>query len=147
MRCEGAYTDHLQGICTNDGDAIYWSFTDVLVKTDLDGKIVARKDVASHHGDLCFHDGRVYVAVNLGKFNQPAGQADSWIYVYDAETLDELERKPRPSLCMARAALPLATADSSSSADCPAEPMKTISTSTTSALAFQNVTCSPAAIR
>jgi hypothetical protein len=98
VRCEGTYVDHLQGLCTNDRDAIFWSFTDVLVKTDLDGKIVARKDVATHHGDLCFRDGRIYVAVNLGKFNQPAGQADSWIYVYDADTLEELERKAAPEL-------------------------------------------------
>ena len=98
VRCEGTYTDHLQGVCTNDRDAIYWSFTNVLVKTDLDGKITASKDVATHHGDLCFRDGRVYVAVNLGKFNQPAGQADSWVYVYDAETLAELERKAVPEL-------------------------------------------------
>jgi hypothetical protein len=98
VRCEGAYTDHLQGVCTDDRDSIYWSFTDVLLKTDLAGKIVARKEVATHHGDLCFRDGRLYVAVNLGKFNQPAGQADSWIYVYDAQTLDEVERKAVPEL-------------------------------------------------
>jgi hypothetical protein len=98
VRCEGTYTDHLQGVCTNNRDAIYWSFTNALVKTNLDGKIVARKDVASHHGDLCFHKGRINVAVNLGKFNQPAGQADSWVYVYDPESLDELERKAVPEL-------------------------------------------------
>ncbi|MEX2111780.1 MAG: hypothetical protein WD845_01260 [Pirellulales bacterium] len=98
VRCEGSYADHLQGVCTNNRDAIYWSFTDVLVKTDVHGKPSHRKDVASHHGDLCFRDGRLYVAVNLGKFNQPAGAADSWIYVYDANTLEELERKAVPQL-------------------------------------------------
>jgi hypothetical protein len=40
----------------------------------------------------------VYVAVNLGKFNEPAGKADSWVFVYDAETLAELERHPVPEL-------------------------------------------------
>ncbi len=98
VRCEGSYQGHLQGVCTNQRDAIYWSFTDVLVKTDPHGKIIHRQDVANHHGDLCFHGGRVYVAVNLGKFNQPAGAADSWIYVYDADTLDELQRKAVPEL-------------------------------------------------
>jgi hypothetical protein len=32
------------------------------------------------------------VAVNLGRFNDPQGNADSWIYVYDADTLEELAR-------------------------------------------------------
>ncbi|REJ98476.1 MAG: SGNH/GDSL hydrolase family protein [Planctomycetota bacterium] len=90
--CEGAYPKHLQGVCTNDCDAVYWSFTDVLVKTDAAGRVLKKVPVADHHGDLCFHDGRIYVAVNLGQFNQPAGKADSWVYIYDAETLRELAR-------------------------------------------------------
>jgi hypothetical protein len=62
------------------------------VKTDADGRVQKKVDVANHHGDLCYHDGKVYVAVNLGKFNLPAGSADSWVYIYDAETLAELAR-------------------------------------------------------
>ena len=34
VKCEGVYPHHLQGICTNKSDAIYWSFTTFLVKTD-----------------------------------------------------------------------------------------------------------------
>ena len=89
-RCEGTYAQHLQGICTNERDAIYWCFTDVLVKSDTQGRVLKQVKVASHHGDLCFLRGKVFVAVNLGKFNLPAGQADSWVYVYDGETLKEL---------------------------------------------------------
>lgn len=92
VACEGTYPGHLQGVCTNNRDAIYWSFTTVLVKTDSEGKVQKQIDVASHHGDLCFHEGKLYVAVNLGQFNLPAGKADSWIYVYDADTLAELAR-------------------------------------------------------
>ena len=66
--CEGVYPRHLQGICTNDKDAIYWCWTDVLVKTDTDGRVLKKVPVANHHGDLCFHNGRVYVATNLAKF-------------------------------------------------------------------------------
>jgi len=91
ITCEGFYKKHLQGVAT-DGDAIYWSFTTVLVKTDPTGHVVQKVDVADHHGDLCSHDGRIYVAVNLGQFNQPAGKADSWVYVYDAVTLVEIEK-------------------------------------------------------
>ena len=91
VACEGTYPHHLQGICS-DSKAIYWSFTTTLVKTDLAGKRLKKVPVANHHGDLCHHDGKLYVAVNLGKFNDPKGNADSWVYVYDANTLDELAR-------------------------------------------------------
>ena len=91
ITCEGTYQHHLQGICA-DEDAIYWSFTTTLVKTDLNGKSLKKVPVANHHGDLCCHDGKLFVAVNLGKFNDPDGNADSWVYVYDAATLKELAR-------------------------------------------------------
>lgn len=91
VTCEGTYPHHLQGICA-DKDAIYWSFTTTLVKTDLNGKLRKKVPVANHHGDLCLHEGKLYVAVNLGKFNDPKGNADSWVYVYEAATLKELAR-------------------------------------------------------
>lgn len=96
--CEGSYPRHVQGICTNGRDAIYWSWTDTLVKTDLDGHVLKKVPVASHHGDLCYHAGRVYVATNLGKFNRPAGEADSWVYVYDGDSLAELAKYPVPEV-------------------------------------------------
>jgi len=86
VACEGTYPHHLQGICADKG-AIYWCFTTQLVKTDLDGKLLRKVPVANHHGDLCFHDGKLYVAVNLGKFNDPTGNADSWVYIYNADDL------------------------------------------------------------
>ncbi|MHB8863105.1 MAG: apiosidase-like domain-containing protein [Pirellulaceae bacterium] len=91
IRCEGVYRMHLQGICTDD-KSLFWSFTDVLVKTDRSGQILKKVSVANHHGDLCYLDGRIYVAVNLGKFNDPQGNADSWVYVYDVESLSEVAR-------------------------------------------------------
>ncbi len=96
--CEGAYERHLQGICTNERDALYWSWTDALVKTDRHGRILKRLEVASHHGDLCHHLGEVFVAVNLGAFNRPAGYANSWVFVYDADTLIERARHPVPEV-------------------------------------------------
>lgn len=98
VRCAGDYPGHLQGVCTNNQDAIYWSFTTVLVKTDAGGRVLKKIDVVNHHGDLCFHDGKLYVAVNLGLFNLPAGRADSWVYVYDVGTLDELARHKTPEV-------------------------------------------------
>ncbi|WP_339747841.1 hypothetical protein [uncultured Rubinisphaera sp.] len=89
--CEGNYLHHLQGVCT-DEKSIYWSFTTTIVKTDMNGKLQHKIPVANHHGDLCFHDDKLYVAVNLGKFNDPKGNADSWVYVYNSDTLEELAR-------------------------------------------------------
>ncbi len=68
VRCEGSYKQHLQGVCA-DKDSIYWCFTDELVKTDAGGKVLKQVAVRSHHGDLCHHDGKIYVAVNFGAFN------------------------------------------------------------------------------
>ena len=88
----GAYSGHLQGVCTDDAGAIYWSMTTDLVKTDVSGAVVRRIPVPSHHGDLCHVGGRIYVAVNLGLFNDPEMRSDSWVYVYDAEDLALLAR-------------------------------------------------------
>lgn len=90
----GVYPGHLQGVCTNDRDALYWSMTTDIVKTDVSGAVVRRIAVPGHHGDLCHVDGRIYVAVNLGLFNDPQGRADSWVYVYDADDLSLLARHP-----------------------------------------------------
>jgi glycerophosphoryl diester phosphodiesterase len=91
VRCEGTYSHHLQGVCL-DEESIYWSFTTQLVKTDFQGRVQKSVAVANHHGDLCYHEGQIYVAVNLGQFNNPEGHADSWVYVYNAETLAETAR-------------------------------------------------------
>lgn len=98
IQCEGLYPMHLQGISTDKKNSIYWSFTNEMVRTDLKGKVLDRVKVLNHHGDLCYEGGKVYVAVNLGKFNQPAGQADSWVFVYDAKNLKELARHKVPEL-------------------------------------------------
>ena len=94
VQCEGDYQHHLQGVCTNDVDAIFWSFTTELVKTDRQGRVLTKIPVANHHGDLCFTRGRIHVAVNHGRFNDPDGNADSWVYVYSGETLEFLSKHP-----------------------------------------------------
>ena len=88
ITCESRYPHHLQGITGNGVDTLYWSFTDVLVKTDLAGKVLARVEVPTHHGDLCLSGDHVVVAWS-NKFNAPG--ADSKVYVYRAEDL-KLER-------------------------------------------------------
>lgn len=87
VQCAGTYRHHLQGVCKDEGSNIYWSFTTTLVKTDARGRIAQQVEVGNHHGDLCYHDGKVYVAVNFGRFNDPEGNSDSWVYVYNAGDL------------------------------------------------------------
>lgn len=94
IRCPGEYGGHLQGIATDDDWNVYWSFTVELVKTTNRGRLLRSVQVPNHHGDLTVADGKVYVAVNLGKFNQEPGQADSWIYVYDAGDLELIAKHP-----------------------------------------------------
>lgn len=90
--CDGDYQHHLQGVCTDQQAHIYWSFTTQLVKTDSLGKVLKQVHVPNHHGDLCYRDGKIFVAVNLGKFNDPQGNADSWVYVYDDDSLELLAK-------------------------------------------------------
>ena len=90
--CDGEYQRHLQGVAT-DGESLYWSFTDVILRTDRTGKILASQRAPSHQGDLCFKDGVVYVAVNRGRFNQE-NEAVSEVSSYDAKTLKPLKTWP-----------------------------------------------------
>ncbi len=48
----------------------------------------------SHHGDLCYAGGKLYVAANFGAFNRADGKADSWVYEYTADDLALVARHP-----------------------------------------------------
>jgi|GEM_PF-949714 len=96
VECPGDFAGHLQGLAADDRGNIFWSFTTVLVKTDAKGQEMRRVEVPTHYGDLTCHGGRVYVAVNHGKFNEEPGAAQSWVYVHDAESLAFIERHAVP---------------------------------------------------
>ena len=98
VTCEGRYPGHLQGVDWDRQKSIYWAFTSVLVKTDLQGVLVKKIDVPGHHGDLCFRRGRIYVAVNFGSFNDPEGNARNEVFVYDAGSLELLSRHDIPEV-------------------------------------------------
>ena len=70
--CGGRYQGHLQGTDAA-GTNIWWSFTTKLVRTDFSGRVLAFRDVSSHHGDLCVKGDTLYVAVNHGSFNTETG--------------------------------------------------------------------------
>ena len=96
--CEGQYGGHLQGIDVDSQDSIYWSFTVDLVKTDAHGKVLAHIEVPNHHGDLVCLEDRLYVAVNLGEFNQEPGKENSWVYVYSTSDLALITKYAVPEL-------------------------------------------------
>lgn len=84
--CEGEYPLHLQGLDRDKSGNIYWSFTDKIVKTDSKGQLLVSIDAPSHQGGLTIANDKIYIAVNLGKFNEESG-ADSWIFVYNPSDL------------------------------------------------------------
>ena len=96
--CEGTYKHHLQGVAADAQGNLFWSYTTTLVQTDAAGKALVTISVAYHHGDLTCRDGKVFVAVNLGSFNQPAGKANSWVYVYNAKDLKLLAKHKTPEV-------------------------------------------------
>jgi len=96
--CGGSYGGHLQGLDSDGEDFIFWSFTVSIVKSDMQGNVLTTVDAPSHQGDMVYNDGRLYVAVNLGQFNQEPGKADSWVYVYDADDLSLLAKHEIPEL-------------------------------------------------
>ncbi len=80
---------HLQGF-SNDGTYMYWSFTDSVVKTTLDGTMRLQTLVSGGHlGDCDYYDGKVYASY-LG-FSQPGHAWNDWtsfkIYVFNASDL------------------------------------------------------------
>jgi arylsulfatase A len=98
VKCTGKYSGHLQGVCRGSGGNFFWSFTKALVKTNAQGKVMKKVKVADHHGDVCFANGKIYCAVNFGAFNDPNGNADNWVYVYDSKSLESLAKYPVPEV-------------------------------------------------
>lgn len=87
------FSGHVQGVCT-DGTNIYWSMTYDLVKTDKTGKELARYSDKLHMGDLCFHDGKIYVGVN-GREKNGTRRGDE-VWVFDPVKLERIKVYPTP---------------------------------------------------
>lgn len=75
VRCDFKHDKHLQGVAS-DGSALYWVFTDVIVKSDPDGKVLKKVPLhrmpgtAHHGGDPCFADGKLFVPYSGSGFNK-----------------------------------------------------------------------------
>ena len=72
---------HIQGACCSE-DASYLSQMKCLYKFDWSGKLLKKKSVISHTGDICFWQGEIYTAVAVyGGTNRGKGM----IQVFDQE--------------------------------------------------------------
>ncbi len=79
---------HVQGIAIDPArEYLYFSFTDRLVKTDLDGNIIGSVEkFKGHLGDLDYNpeDGRVYGSLYI------QSQANFYIAIFDADRIDRV---------------------------------------------------------
>lgn len=87
IKCKGLHEGHLQGVDAQ-GTNIWWSFTRKIVRTDLDGNVLASCFARSHQGDLCVKGDTLYVAVNHGSFSKE-NKGNSFVYSFDAMTLKQ----------------------------------------------------------
>ncbi len=84
---------HVQGFTSGNG-YMYWSFTDTLVKTTMDGIVRRQTEVfGGHLGDCDYHDGKIYVSYTGNCL--PGHEWGDWtafkIYVFDADDLSLIE--------------------------------------------------------
>ena len=90
----GEHQGHLQEVCRH-GDHLYWMQTKVIYKTDLEGHVLAKREMEDHHAGADIRDGKLYVAVcQMQKKTGGKTLATSrvQINVFDLETLDVLEK-------------------------------------------------------
>jgi hypothetical protein len=95
IQLEGDYAGHLQDVWWDGGANLWWAHTRQILRTNCDGKILARADVDGHNAGCEARDGRLYVAVcpmqdTTGGKTTP--ECHPQINVYDAATLRLLER-------------------------------------------------------
>lgn len=86
---EPRFPGHCQGICC-DADFIYLSFTKTIIKVDYHSKFIAETPIASHAGDICLVDDKIYISQSLRGKN-PGG----YIVVMD-NNLQLLQTIPLP---------------------------------------------------
>ncbi|WP_425336600.1 hypothetical protein [Streptomyces profundus] len=81
-------TSHVQGVVVDtENDLVYWSFTQMLVKTDLEGNVIGTVEgLTGHLGDIDLNreDGRVY-----GSLEYKAEEA-FYIAIFDVDAIDRI---------------------------------------------------------
>lgn len=86
----GSYSGHLQDVWF-DGTYLYWAHTADILRTDLEGNVLARVTISdNHHAGLEVRNGRLYTAIcPMAYMSVIGGTNDTKVVVgeYDAETL------------------------------------------------------------
>jgi len=70
---------HTQGMCVSP-NAVYMTLQSGIYKFDWYGRLLARVEAPKHQGDICWHAGRLYTAVDIPDPEEPARGR---IFVYD----------------------------------------------------------------
>ena len=95
IELDGDYVGHLQDVCWDGGTNLWWAHTHQIVRTDMEGRILAKVDVEGHNAGIEVRGGHLYVAV-CPMQNKTAGkttpECHPQINVHDAVTLRLLER-------------------------------------------------------
>jgi len=91
IRIPPKYRGHLQGFCVDD-NAIYMSFTSMMVKADYDGNILLEKPIESHAGDICLHEGKIYIAHSV---RAKGAETGGFVTILDTD-FNQQKRIPLP---------------------------------------------------
>ncbi|WP_271893721.1 hypothetical protein [Candidatus Phyllobacterium onerii] len=91
-----ANAGHLQGLAVDAANkVIYRSFTNALVKTDLEGKILGSViGLTGHLGDIAFHNGKIYGSLEYKAKNS------FYIAIFDTSLIDKLNMNAESSGAM-----------------------------------------------
>ena len=104
ITCEGSWSGHLQGICSDGKNRIYWVFDSHLVQTDLKGKLInatmLKREAGfnTHGGSPCYANGMIYVPFCGGTFNTEGCAPYNFIQAYDEKDLSLTESFPVPEV-------------------------------------------------
>lgn len=106
IKVEGITTGHVQGIATDKNrEYMYYSFTTMLIKTDMKGNIIGSvKGLAGHLGCIAYNynDGRVYGSLEykhdsigkgiLQKIGNNIDVEDGWyVAIFDVDKIDRMD--------------------------------------------------------
>ena len=88
---------HMQGFTSDDKhEFMYWSFTNSLVKTRINGTVICQVHCYDHGhlGGLDYHDGKIYVSfmADPSPYTFWGDWSAFYVYVYDAFDLKLLDR-------------------------------------------------------
>ncbi len=77
---------HVQGVAVDGKGHVYFSFTDSLIKTDMNGNVVGSVtgiDGTLHLGDISYHDGKIYGSLMTQTSDKEVVNEGPYIAIFD----------------------------------------------------------------